>query len=46
MKTGEVIKGRVSAMEKVNKDWFFLNDGLEKHRPIDMNTVDKCVYDG
>ena len=31
MKTGEVIKGRVSAMEKVNKDWFFLNDGLEKH---------------
>ena len=46
MKTGEVIKGRVSAMEKVNKDWFFLNDGLEKHRPIDMNTVDEWVYDG
>ncbi len=45
MKTGEVVRGRVMAIEKTTTNLFFLYDGVEKHRPIDINTVDEWLYD-
>jgi len=41
MKSGKVIKGRVSHVEKKDKDWFFVDDGETKYIPIDMKGVDE-----
>jgi len=46
MKTGEVIRGRVSAVRKGTKNWFFVMNERQKPRPIDLNTVDEWLYDG
>ena len=45
MKSGEVISGRVSHVEKIKKDWFFVDDGETQYIPIDLNEVDEWVYD-
>jgi hypothetical protein len=45
MKSGEVISGRVSHVEKIKKDWFFVDDGETQYIPIDLNEVDYWVYD-
>jgi len=45
MKSGEVISGRVSHVEKIKKDWFFVDDGETQYIPIDLNNVDEWVYD-
>ena len=45
MKSGEVISSRVSHVEKVDKDWFFVDDGETQYIPIDLNEVDEWVYD-
>jgi len=45
MKSGKVISGRVSHVEKIKKDWFFVDDGETQYIPIDMNEVDEWVYD-
>ncbi len=44
MKTGKVIVGKVSHVEKKDKDWFFINDGKDMYILIDMKKVDKWVY--
>ena len=45
MKTGEIVRGRVSHIEKTTPNWFFVNDGRQKYRPIDMDTVKEWLYD-
>ena len=45
MKTGEIVQGRVSHIEKTTPNWFFVNDGKEKYRPIDMDTVEEWLYE-
>ncbi len=45
MKTGESVTGRVMHIEKTTPNWFFLNDGIEKYRPIDMTTVYEWLYE-
>jgi len=45
MKTGEIVQGRVSHIEKTTPNWFFVNDGKEKYRPIDMDTVKEWLYE-
>ena len=45
MKTGEVVRGRVMGKEKTSSNWFFLDDGEDKHRPIDIDDVDEWLYD-
>ena len=45
LKTGEIVQGKVSHIEKTTRNWFFVNDGKDKYRPIDMNTVDEWLYD-
>ena len=44
MKTGEVIEGKVSAIEKCKLNWFFVTNEDKKHRPIDIETVDEWLY--
>ena len=45
MKTGEIVRGKVSHIEKTTPNWFFVNTGKEKYRPIDMDTVKEWFYD-
>jgi hypothetical protein len=45
MKTGEKVTGRVMHKEKTTPNWFFLDDGIEKYKPIDMTTVDEWIYE-
>jgi len=45
MKTGEIVQGRVMHIEKTTPNWFFINDGMEKYRPIDMTTVYEWLYE-
>ena len=44
MNSGGVIEGRVSAVEKCSSNWFFLDTGDEKYRPIDIEEVDEWLY--
>jgi len=44
MKTGKVIEGRVSHVEKKDQDWFYVDDGETKYIPVDMKKVDEWVY--
>jgi hypothetical protein len=44
MKTGKVITGRVSHVEKKDKDWFFVDDRKKKYVPVDMKRVDEWIY--
>ena len=44
MKTGKVIIGKVSHVEKIDKDWFYVNDEKDKYIPVDMKNVDELVY--
>jgi len=44
MNTGEVIEGRVSAVEKCSSNWFFVTNEDEKHRPIDIEEVYEWLY--
>jgi len=45
MKTGEKVTGRVMHIEKTTPNWFFVDDGIEKYKPIDMTTVDEWIYE-
>jgi len=45
LKTGEIVRGKVSHIEKTTRNWFFVNDGKEKYRPIDLTTVEEWLYD-
>ncbi len=31
--------------EKTSSNWFFLDDGVKKNRPIDIDAVDEWLYD-
>jgi hypothetical protein len=42
--SGEVIEGRVSAVEKCSSNWFFVTNEDEKHRPIDIEEVYEWLY--
>ena len=44
LKSGEVIEGKVSHIEKCSSNWFFVTNKDEKHRPIDIETVDEWLY--
>jgi len=44
MDSGGVIEGRVSAVEKCSSNWFFLDTGDEKYRPINIEEVDEWIY--
>jgi hypothetical protein len=44
MDSGGVIEGRVSAIEKCSSNWFFLDTGDEKYRPINIEEVDEWIY--
>jgi len=45
MKTGEVIFGRISAIEKSNQFFFFMNTEFEKDLPIDIREVKSWNYE-
>jgi len=45
MKSGEVISGRVSHVEKIDKGWFYVDDGEKMYIPKDLNEVDEWIYD-
>jgi len=44
MDSGGVIEGRVSAVKKCSSNWFFLDMGDEKYRPINIEDVDEWIY--
>jgi len=45
MKTGEVIFGRISAIEKSNQNFFFMDTKFEKDLPIDIREVKSWNYE-
>ena len=44
LKSGEVIEGKVSHIEKCSSNWFFMTTGDEKYRPIDIEEVYEWLY--
>jgi hypothetical protein len=44
LKSGEVIEGKVSHVEKCSSNWFFVTNKDRKHIPIDIETVDEWLY--
>ena len=45
MKTGEVIFGRISEIEKSNQFFFFMNNEFEMYLPIDIREVKSWNYE-
>jgi len=44
MKDGEIIIGRISALEKSNMDFFFINTEFEKDRCLDIRNIADWMY--
>ena len=44
MKSGEIIVGRISALEKSNMNYFFIDTEFERYIPIDIRDVNEWIY--
>jgi len=43
MKDGEIIMGRISALEKSNMDFFFINMEFEKNICLDIRNITEWI---
>jgi len=45
MKDGEIIIGRISALEKSNMDYLFIDTEFEKYRCLDIRNIAEWIYE-
>jgi len=45
MKDGEIIIERISALEKSNMNYFFIDTEVEKYRCLDIRNIEEWIYE-